>query len=157
MAKHPLLEEDPRFAPYSLLKGGNWRMYLNSGDQRYLGRSYLWLCSRHVDRMLFHDLSPLERNELFNLSRRFWKALNALGWAPSLLNECWLGNEVSVHGGHGHLHLIPRYEAPPVFRGRSFPDHQWGRNYAPHEKLVLPYEEVLLIRDALRDALSRIR
>lgn len=146
--KHPLCAENPAYAHLKIHEGGSWRLLLHP-DQRYLGRSIVWLTSRHVSRMPFEALKSGEVQELFSILRKLNVALNRL-CKPGILNYCWLGNYMHEHDGHGHMHVIPRYEKAPVFNGVSYPDERWGSNYAPYEKLSTPDESLLAIRDAIR-------
>ena len=70
------------------------------------------------------------------------------------MNYAWLANLFEEHGGHGHLHLIPRYKDARTFANITFVDGRWGKNYAPFEAFR-PEDDLLLeIRDALREAVS---
>jgi diadenosine tetraphosphate (Ap4A) HIT family hydrolase len=118
-------------------------------SQYFLGRGLAWL-TREGTKQRFSELLPEEVEELHQvILPEYEAALQAL-WQPDHMNYAWLGNGFAMHGGHGHMHLIPRYETPRVFNGRTFTDELWGNNYTPTPKLDLPRDELLAIRDALR-------
>ena len=71
-----------------------------------------------------------ERDELWEILHSYEAALHEL-WKPDLINYAWLGNLVSAHGGHGHMHLIPRYITPRTIDATEFIDSEWGRHYDP--------------------------
>lgn len=118
------------FAPFLLKEFDHWTLLLNQNQWPYLGRAYLWLVrDRPMHRM--SDLDFAERHDLFNYALpAYERALDRL-FAPDHLNYAWFGNEVETHGGHGHLHLIPRYRERRTFHGRVYRDQNWGKNYAP--------------------------
>jgi diadenosine tetraphosphate (Ap4A) HIT family hydrolase len=96
------------------------------------------------------DLKYSEREELFDsVLPEYERALDGL-WRPGQINYAWLCNEIVEHNGHGHMHVIPRYEFPVVFGGHEFKDEQWGHNYDPYPKRALPKKMLFRIRDALR-------
>ena len=149
------LVNSTRFAENVLAEYVSWRLYLHT-DQCYLGRAYLWYSGslkKHKDNHDFSDLNFVERTEMQSVLERYRRALNAL-WQPDLVNYCWLGNEVSLHRGHGHLHIVPRYAAPRAFGGVEFLDKNWGKNYTPHPKPEYPRELILSIRNALKKKLG---
>lgn len=130
-----------------------WALYLHQ-DQRYLGRCYAWLESRHVDLHSFGSLNAQERGVFFELLRAYEKAVTAL-WDPALINCAWLGNEIESHRGHGHMHFIPRYAVAPSWNGRTFEDRQFGRNYAPYKKRRLSAPELSRLRQTLEDEIKK--
>ena len=144
------LNKSPEFAKLAIYAQSYWTLYLNA-DQRYLGRSYLWLNSKHRDFHQLDELSANEQHELFQLMRRFRKCVERL-WRADSINCAWLGNEAGKHRGHGHMHLIPRYATPPKFLSRSFPDERYGKNYQPYTKLILEDADLFRIRDAIKAA-----
>lgn len=130
-----------------------WTLYLHS-NQCYLGRSYVWL-RRPGEMQRLSDLAQKERYELWNfILAGYEAALDRLLWRPDHMNYAWLGNEFSVHQGHGCMHLIPRYKCPVLFAGLEFCDNQWGENYAPYPKTKLSQIVLFDIRDALRKELA---
>lgn len=142
----------PEFAHLIIKEYQSWRLYLNA-DQRYFGRSYVWLTSRHVDMHQLTDLTRAEAQELFSIMRAFGKIACSRLLAATV-NACWLGNEVRTHRGHGHMHLIPRYIGKLEFNKRRFIDERFGRNYAPYEKLILPHDELLDIKGWIQQLLD---
>jgi diadenosine tetraphosphate (Ap4A) HIT family hydrolase len=85
--------------------------------------------------------------------REYENAMQKL-WNPDFMNYAWLANLFIEHGGHGHLHLIPRYEQARRFENVEFIDGRWSKNYVPYEEFK-PEEKLLLgIRDALRQAIT---
>ncbi|HEV7121272.1 MAG TPA: hypothetical protein VGN56_00440 [Candidatus Paceibacterota bacterium] len=144
----PFWKDNPEFRQNILFRGTCWWIYLNP-QQRYLGRAYAWLTTRHVPNHPVHDLAEEELKELMILLRLYDQTIHALGWNPQLVNYHWDGNEGHLHDGHGHLHIIPRYATPPVFDGMTFPDMRFGKNHAPYEKLDLPEGLFFKIHDRI--------
>lgn len=155
MNTHPLCADNSAHTKYKIYEGRNWRLQIHR-DQRYLGRSVVWLTSRHVSNMPLESLSTGELQELFGIMRKFRVALNRL-WKPELINACWLGNNVHEHDGHGHMHLIPRYRTPPQYMGGIFRDERWGRNYAPYEPFRLRDADLFAIRDVIASKHPRFK
>jgi len=79
---------------------------------------------------------------------------NYRGGAEGTPEDIWLGNNFHEHKGHGHLHLVPRYQNSREFSGMTFTDENWGRNCFPHTDLFPPKEILVGIRDALREELQ---
>jgi diadenosine tetraphosphate (Ap4A) HIT family hydrolase len=128
-----------------------WTLLLND-DQRYLGRAYVWLV-REGGMQRFSEITNEEYAELRVVMREYEVALKRL-WAPDFMNYAWLANLISSHGGHGHLHLIPRYKDARSFAGIEFIDGRWGKNFSPSEEFK-PSEDVLAqIRDSLKAKLT---
>lgn len=124
-----------------------WTLLLND-DQRYLGRAYVWLV-REGGMQRFSQITDEEYAELRIVMREYERALKEL-WNPDFMNYAWLANLISEHGGHGHLHLIPRYKDPRTFANVEFIDGRWGKNFSPSEAFK-PSENVLTqIRDILK-------
>lgn len=131
----------------------HWTLFLHE-NQHYLGRAYAWL-NRHKDMHRLSKITKAERDELFDtVLPEYERAVEKLS-SPDFMNYPWLGNEFVSHGGHGHLHLIPRYQDPVLFAGRTFTDGRWGKNYAPYPKTKTPKAVVEKIRDALKKNLSK--
>ncbi len=143
----------PDYSEWKIKDHQYWTLFLHGESQRYLGHSYAWL--RRSVRM--QRLSDLTHEELYELWKfilpQYERALDRL-WCPGLINCAWLGNEFHVHGGHGHMHLIPRYESSVPFAGLEFRDDEWGKHYEPYPKLKLPQSTLFTIRDALRKELA---
>jgi diadenosine tetraphosphate (Ap4A) HIT family hydrolase len=141
-------EQDP-YAEWVIRRYPSWTLYL-SPQQYYLGRCYVWL-KRFGKMQRITDLKYNEWIELYDsILPEYERAVDGL-WKPGHMNYAWLGNEFIQHNGHGHMHVIPRYDRPIHFAGREFRDDQWGGNYAPYPRLALPKETLILIRDALRN------
>lgn len=128
----------------------HWTLYLH-GNQYYLGRAYVWL-RRPGEMQRLSKLKLPERDELDTIFEDYEHAVKHL-WNPDHMNYAWLGNEIDTHGGHGHMHLIPRYKPTRVltFADNKFEDGQWGKNYAPYPKWTLLDATLFKIRDAIRE------
>src|SRR5688572_30681845 len=123
------VEIGAKYEPFVLKEYQYWTLLLNE-SQRYLGRAVVWL-ARPGDMQKFSGLWAGELVELQLITREYEAALERVGFKPDHMNSAMLGNEVQVHNGHGHLHLIPRYKEPREFMGVSFVDDRWGKNSAP--------------------------
>jgi len=119
-----------------------WTLKIHE-DQRYLGRCIVWL-RRPGDMQSFTSITSKEQEELFFILRAWEHAVDAL-WEPDLFNYAWFANYIHEHGGHGHMHCIPRYESIRHFRGRIFTDENYERNYAPYEPMRLRRPDTLAI------------
>lgn len=129
-----------------------WDLYLKADDQRYLGRAYVWL-KREGKMQRFSQLNGFEAEELFKILRQYEHVLDTL-FEPDHYNNAWFGNQIGLHDGHGHMHIIPRYCTSRTFSGVKFLDMNWGKNYTPHERFV-PHDRVLLsLRDSLEEILA---
>ncbi len=136
----------------SIIKRYQWWTLLLNQDQRYLGRAVLWL-KREGEMQRLSDLTLSEFREMRTALREYDRAIRQ-EWCADHMNDAWLGNFFHEHGGHGHMHLIPRYKNERIFAGVTFIDGRWGKNYTPYEPYK-PEEGVFLtIRDELR---KRIR
>ena len=140
-------EQDP-YEEWVVKKYPNWTLYLSS-QQYYLGRCYVWL-KRFGKMQRLTDLKLNEWIELYDSVLPEYEGAVGRLWRPEHMNYAWLGNEFAEHNGHGHLHLIPRYERSVHFAEHEFCDAQWGENYAPYPRLILPKEKLILIRDAVK-------
>ncbi len=141
----------PQYEKFIIKEYQYWVLLLNE-DQRYLGRSIVWLRRPGEMQDLF-EIHPQEEFELFRIGSNFKSALKKL-WQPDLMNYPWLGNFIHEHGGHGHMHLIPRYKEKRDFASTTFTDGRWGQNYAPYTKHRLHDDILAKIRDAIRETLS---
>ena len=131
----------------------HWTLYLNA-NQSYLGSAYAWL-NRPGEMQRLSQLMWFEMDELFeHVLPQYEKALERFS-GPDHVNYAWLGNNFEQHGGHGHMHLVPRYETERRFVGLAFFDVRWGKNYAPRSEWQGSEEVLLKIRDGLRCELSR--
>ena len=104
---------------WKLYETGRWSLYLLADDQRYLGLGYAWL-KREGKMQLFSDLSTDELLELRMVLKKYEFAVAHLtdtefGCTPEHFNYLWLGNDIDKHGGHGHMHIVPRYKYPRTF------------------------------------------
>ncbi|MDB5237887.1 MAG: hypothetical protein JWM46_157 [Candidatus Kaiserbacteria bacterium] len=149
MAKYRSI--DPEYIPQIIKEYGYWTLSIHD-DQRYLGRSYLWLV-REGGMQRLSELTADEYAELKMIMTEYEAALKAL-WNPDHMNYSWLGNLIAEHGGHGHMHLIPRYKEDRVLRDITFNDGRWGKNCSPHEPYKIEQPVLFEIRDALKQKLS---
>lgn len=130
-----------------ILKGYEHFTLVLNDDQKHLGKSIAWLV-RPGTMQRHSQLSDAETLELRLVEQEFEKAIETL-WHFDHMNYAWLGNLFHEHGGHGHMHLVPRYAGPREFADLTFTDDTWGNNF-PQSRFK-PSEEVFLsIRDALR-------
>jgi diadenosine tetraphosphate (Ap4A) HIT family hydrolase len=79
--------------------------------------------------------------------RRLVPALERL-FRPDQVNHAFLMNEEA----QVHLHVVPRYAGPRLWRGRSFADEHWGRVFGG-EPRILPLGELQQLADDIRAAL----
>lgn len=141
---------DPAYVPLIIREYTHWTLLVHE-NQNYLGRTVLWFV--HEGKMQrFSDLKMSELVELRMLTKQIEQALYEL-WRPDHMNYAWLGNLFSEHQGHGHMHLIPRYASPRIFRRHEYTDSTWGTGdkapaYKPDQ------EELFAIRDAIKEALD---
>lgn len=151
-AERERIINNPDYVHLSIAQNDCWRLYLHD-DQYYLGRAYAWLVTRHVDLHRMTDLTPAEHLSLFSMCRKYEHVLDRL-FQPAMVNDAWLGNVITEHRGHGHLHLIPRYARPVTHLGITFIDEQWGKNYAPNPSRTLPEATLFKICDTLKMQMS---
>ena len=141
----------PEYRSSIIKRYQRWTLLLNQ-DQRYLGRAVLWL-KREGGMQRLSDLTLAEFREMRTALREYDRAIRE-EWRADHMNDAWLGNFFHEHGGHGHMHLIPRYKEERIVAGVKFVDGRWGKNYTTYEP-YRPKEHVFFaIRDALR---KRIR
>lgn len=131
-----------------------WDLFLHP-DQRYLGRCYAWV-GRDTPMLDLTDLTKSEHDELFKKVIPEWKGAAEFLWRPDLYNYAWLGNGVEEHGGHGHMHLIPRYKHSKTCYKHRFEDMRWGRNYAPYDPFPVSAQLMRVIRDDIKQAMDII-
>jgi diadenosine tetraphosphate (Ap4A) HIT family hydrolase len=131
--------------------GDAWILFLHQ-DQRYLGRAYFWLRRSGI----MQRLSQLQPEELLLLHKAMASYEETLGrlWQPDHMNYAWLGNEFHLHEGHGRMHLIPRYKSPREAVGFVFTEYRWGKNYTPHERLILSRMDFERLRDTIQEELK---
>lgn len=142
---------DPEYIPQIIKEYTYWTLSLNA-DQHYLGRAYAWLV-REGGMQRFSEITDEEMAELRIVMREYEAAMTKL-WQPDFMNYAWLANLFDAHGGHGHLHLIPRYKTPRTFEGAEFVDGRWGKNYTPSDEFKPPTELFQKIQRALKDMLA---
>lgn len=140
----------PEYVPQIIKEYQYWTLSLNA-DQRYLGRAYVWLV-REGGMQGFSEITDEEMSELRIVMREYERAMREL-WNPDFMNYAWLANLFAEHGGHGHLHLIPRYEKPRTFEGVGFVDGRWGKNYTPNEEFKPAPDLFSKIQNVLKEKL----
>lgn len=141
--------DSPRYAKWKLGTFYYWTLYLNARNQGLPGRAYVWLHTRHVDRMSMTQLTRVEQMEFFQVLEKYEWAMREL-FGPALLtvNVEWLGNETHEHRGHGHAHFTPRFGQKAEFDGLFYSD-QSPQGRATNVPLILPEVQLINIRDAL--------
>ncbi|TSC61807.1 MAG: Uncharacterized protein Athens041674_653 [Parcubacteria group bacterium Athens0416_74] len=142
---------DESYTKWILKEYQHWTLLLHD-EQRYLGRSYVWLV-REGGMQRFSEISDEEAAELRGILREFESALKQL-WNPDFMNYAWLANLFHEHGGHGHMHLIPRYKEARNFANTEFVDGRWGKNFSPSEPFEVEEDILVQIRDAMKAHLA---
>jgi diadenosine tetraphosphate (Ap4A) HIT family hydrolase len=144
---------DSRFEQHIIKEYELWTLLINE-DQAYLGRSIAWL-ARPGDMQRMSQLRDEEILELLVVIREHERAVEKL-WQPAHMNDAWLGNYVSLHGGHGHMHLIPRYTGSRKLGTLIFSDSRWEMklNYTPQRRRILSNRSLFRIRDMIKDAIN---
>ncbi len=61
----------------------------------------------------------------------------ATSFAPDRFNYAQLGNIYP----RLHCHAVPRYAAPREWRGITFTDRRWGKNWPPTPSSPMPLSE----------------
>lgn len=145
MGKYRSIDES--YIPQIIKEYAYWTLSVHD-EQRYLGRAYVWLV-REGGMQRFSEITDEEMAELRIVLKEYEAALAEL-WQPDFMNYAWLANLFSEHGGHGHMHLIPRYKAPRTFEGSDFVDDKWGKNCMPST----PFETDDVMLSKIRDALK---
>ncbi len=148
MAKYRSL--DLEYKQWIIKEYKYWTLVLHD-DQRYLGRCYVWLVREGVMQR-FSQISDEENAELRTVISEYETAIDSI-WSPDFINYAWLANHFHKHGGHGHLHLIPRYKESRSFAGADFIDGRWGQNFTPSEEFKPAHEILLQICDTLKNKL----
>ena len=142
---------DPQYKQFIVKEYKHWTLLIHD-DQRYLGRAYVWLV-REGGMQRLSEITDEESAELRIVIREYEDSMKNL-WNPDFMNYAWLANLIAQHGGHGHLHLIPRYKEPRMFAGIEFTDGRWGKNYSPYEHFKPEQDVLFQIRDALKSAVT---
>lgn len=147
------VEQKARYLPFVLKEYRYWTLLLHE-RQRYLGRAVAWL-ARPGEMQKFSGLSQRELLELRQITPQYEAALGNMGWSPDHMNYAMLGNFFHEHGGHGHLHIIPRYRPghTPIFMGTTFVDDRWGKNYTPETPMNVSGEVLAGLVAALKKQL----
>lgn len=144
---------DPEYVPLIVAELDHWTV-LVSDNQNYLGRMVVWGL-REGEMQRYSHLSVDELVELGIALRKTEAALHAL-FQPDHMNYAWLGNRFDLHGGHGHMHLIPRYIDARYYRLRPYHDKRWGLDYhVVGDRYVPPRETLLGLRDDMKRVFPR--
>jgi diadenosine tetraphosphate (Ap4A) HIT family hydrolase len=124
-----------------------WDLYLHE-NQCYIGRVFALLKDeRGVDDFL--AIKGDVRDEFFMIGQEVKRALKTL-FKPDKINYAALSNTSEAI----HVHIVPRYKEAREFRGMTFTDTRWGKNYAPYDRdFVLEEAMLVQIRDVLKEAL----
>lgn len=150
--KEAVVHDDAYYEQFVIKRYKHWTLQLEE-QQRYLGQAVAWL-EREGDMQRLSSLTEPERNELWEkVLPDYETALQKL-WQPDHLNYAWLGNFFHMHKGHGHLHLIPRYENSRTFEGKKFIDDRWGQNYVPYSQEPVSIEMALAVKEAFISQLT---
>jgi len=105
-----------------------WSLRINVKQANNFCRAMAWL-NREGNMRSITLLSKPERDELWDkIVPKYEQVMDGL-FHPDRYNYLWAGNLENEHGGHGHLHLVPRYSAPVQFEGVSFVDPTYGKMY----------------------------
>ena len=107
---------------------GLWSLRVNTKQGNNIGRAIVWL-HRSGNMRSITLLTKAERDELWDKIVPKYEAVMETLFHPDRFNYSWLGNLTDEHGGHGHLHCIPRYSAPIKFEGVEFIDPTYGKMY----------------------------
>lgn len=137
----------------TILSYDHWHLRIHL-DQAYLGRSVLWRRKRG-NAISPTVLSPRERDEAHYIMVQWEKAVMEL-WAPARFNHAWLANLTHEHGGHGHWHLIPRYEESRRWRGVCYVDERYGQNYVPYKPRLVDPKILRQLRDDIRGEIDAL-
>lgn len=134
-----------------------WFLFANE-DQRLIGRCYAW--SKVPGDM--QDMAFLSTESLLDLRRvqQNWRIALQRLFPLIHTNYEWLGNEIQKHGGHGHMHLIPRYTRPFWFMEEECVDVNFSANAGTrHDKYVdgLPLRKRQLPPKKMRELIKQIQ
>ena len=150
MPRH-LIEEKYR---WSILKEyPYWTLLLHEKPGPFLGRGVVWL-TRDGTMQRFSSVTPDELSELQLVLKEYECAVEAL-WKPDHMNYLWLGNFFHEHGGHGHMHVIPRYKETRSFEGLLLKDVQYGNLHSPFEQVEYGHERLLRMHGAILAELNK--
>jgi diadenosine tetraphosphate (Ap4A) HIT family hydrolase len=144
-----MTNETEYYEQFNIKQYTHWTLRVED-SQRYLGQAVAWL-ERPGDMQRLSSLTEAERNELWSAVFPEYETAIAKLWQPDHINYAWLGNAFSLHNGHGHMHIIPRYKNPRKFENLVFEDGRWGENYFPYLNEKRSPDIVLRVKDALRN------
>lgn len=144
---------DLEYVPQIIREYEYWTLAIHD-DQTYLGRCYVWLLREGVMQE-FTDLTTNELIEVQFIAKQWRSALDTIGWRPEFTNTAMLGNLFEQHGGHGHVHLIPRYKYPRTYKGIHFVDPNWGQNYPTDTRFRPDHELLHAIRGEIQRSLPK--
>eukprot|EP00005_Dracoamoeba_jomungandri_P002764 CAMPEP_0174250614 /NCGR_PEP_ID=MMETSP0439-20130205/741_1 /TAXON_ID=0 /ORGANISM="Stereomyxa ramosa, Strain Chinc5" /LENGTH=143 /DNA_ID=CAMNT_0015330741 /DNA_START=1 /DNA_END=432 /DNA_ORIENTATION=+ len=119
-----------------------WELGLHE-CQTYLGRCVIW--AKRDDDVDMMEMDKEEQEEFFEIGRALKKALVKC-FSPDRINYANLQN--CEH--HLHFHVIPRYASERTIEETVFTDDQWGRNYAPYDKVHVSRSVMLAILEKLK-------
>lgn len=107
-----------------------WSWALNPDQDPFIGRSIIYL-NHHLEK--WEETSSLERAELFRIYKEFTGIIHGL-FQPDLINQAQMGNNPNFR--HLHWHLVPRYQSPRTFSGKTYQDTYWGDSFDLHDSSV---------------------
>lgn len=138
------------FDKYRIHKGQYWDVYVSDRGYHNLGRIYFWL--RGDRSVKFHELTNSEYIEMMYLLRLYWRVLQQRFKADHY-NFSYLANETKSHGGHCHVHLVPRYYTRRRYGKAKFHD---PNPQAPWQSLRMPEKLALSIGKAIRREAAKL-
>lgn len=122
------------------IDGWVWQLHEN---QSYLGRLII-----RMTRPELGSLAQCSIDEWLALHRnigQYEKFMRAI-FTPTRFNYGQLGNEFPQL----HVHAVPRYAEAREWRGHTFTDERWGKNWAPTPASKLSLEETYALASWLR-------
>ncbi|MBI5470517.1 hypothetical protein HY968_04355 [Candidatus Kaiserbacteria bacterium] len=148
MSRHSIAPE----YQWSILKEYEyWTLLLYEKPSPFLGKAVIWL-AREGEMQRYSELTLDELKELQIVLKEYEAALERL-WKPDHMNYMWLGNLFNEHGGHGHMHVVPRYKNPREFDGVEFVDSRYGKFHKPYDEPIFARAQMEKVRDAIRQEL----
>ena len=148
MSRHKIAPE----YEWSILKEyTHWTLLLAETPTPYLGKAIVWL-ARPGEMQRYSELTIDELTELQKILKEYEGALGRL-WKPDHMNYMWMGNLFQEHGGHGHMHVFPRYKEVREFDGVKFIDTRWGKFHKPHDTPEFSRTKMEQVRNAIRKEL----
>ena len=151
MSRHSIAPE----YEWSILKEYKyWTLLLHEKPSPFLGKAVVWL-AREGDMQRYSELTLDELKELQIVLKEYEAALERL-WKPDHMNSMWLGNLFHEHGGHGHMHVFPRYKTSREFDGVEFVDKRYGQFHKPYEEPTFSREQMEKVRDVIQRELKNI-